>query len=145
MRAIKFVSRHGQKIAIKRADVRQLVRNEVHGVKKDLRIHAASQRNRARHVVNRTERIRGGADRNESGATRHRFLKIFPVDLSGLRNHARVAHGNTSLERQSLPRINVGVMIQFGDHDFIRWSPIFTKGTCQVERERCHIRAEGYL
>jgi hypothetical protein len=50
---------------------------------------------------------------------------------------------DASFACQGLPRRDVGVVVEFGDDDFISLAPRTPQRTGDMKRERCHVAAEG--
>ena len=65
VRTVKFVGGTAQEIAIQRADIDQLMRRVVNGIDEDLPRLRMSHLAARGHVVDRAERVRSRADRDQ--------------------------------------------------------------------------------
>src|SRR6476661_8197569 len=96
-------------------------------------------------IVHGSERVTPGAERNDFGTRRNQPLKIAPIELPALRVHLRYVQSHAALLNQSLPRRHVGMMLEFGDENFIAWPERSSQSARQVINDRRRVGAEDDL
>ncbi len=96
-------------------------------------------------VVDRSERVRGPADRHELRPRADRALEILFVELARLGTHPDSSDRDPPLALQSLPGVDIGVVVELRDDDLVARSPGAAESAREVERQRRHVLAERDL
>src|SRR6185436_14490184 len=78
-------------------------------------------------VVDCSERVGCSANCDEFCLASYQALKISPFELTSLDIHFYKTHCNAPLAFQSQPGIDVAVMNELGNHNFVTTSPLKTK------------------
>src|SRR5689334_7254973 len=95
--------------------------------------------------IYRAERVTSRAKRDDLCLVRDQPLEVAPIELPSLSIHLRDVECDTSLDYQSLPRRDVRMMFEFGDHHFIARSQRTSQRARQVIDHRGRIRPERDL
>ena len=114
----------------------------VNGVHEADRIGGARQGARPSDVVNGAEGIGGRADREQPCPGGEGALQCRPVEPSRGQHERHAPKRHPALARQRLPRREVGVVIELGDHDLVARSPGPPERAAEMERQRRHVGAE---
>ena len=145
MRAVELVGGAREEVGAERGDVDERVRGVVDGVDEHERAGGVGELGRAAHVVDRPERVRRGADREELRPRSERRGEVLHVELAGLGVEAHGPDLEAALARDAAPGIDVGVVVELGDHDLVARGPALAQRAPEVERERRHVGAERDL
>ena len=78
--------------------MRQLVRREVDRIDEEERAGVFRDRCDAAEIIHGSDRVRRAADRDQLGLRVHERSQVGVVELRGLRNHPRHAHGHVAID-----------------------------------------------
>src|ERR1041384_7729660 len=88
------------------------------------------------------ERVTSCAEGDDLRFVRDQSLEVAPIELPGFSVHLRDVERYASLDHQSLPRRDVRMMFEFGNHDLVAWAKRATERARQVINHRSRIRTE---
>ena len=146
VRPVELVGRARQEVAAERLARRRAraARSARRRRRRARRAACARSATRA-HVVDRAERVRRGADRDEPRRGGRAPRRARPSRAGRSRSERDGADRQAALLRERAPRVDVGVVIELGDDDLVARRPAPPERAPQVERERRHVGAEGDL
>ena len=144
MRSEKFVAGADQEVAIERAHIDRSVGRVVHGVDISQRPGCVRQAHYFLHRVDRTNRIRGIADRYQPGTIVDLARQVVHVERAVSLADRDALNGDAPfLER--LPGREVGIVIEQRQHDLVARPQFPADGAAHRKGERGHVEAEHYF
>jgi hypothetical protein len=119
VRSIELVCRRHKKIAIPLSHVGQMMRDVMDCVDEKKRANRPGEPGSSRDVVDCAERVRRRANCDDFRADIHLLLEVVPIECAGSNVHFDDAECATTFLGERLPRADIGVVIELGDHEFV--------------------------
>ena len=141
VRAEKFVSRAGQKIAVEGAHVNRSMGSVVDGIDITQSSRLPRQTHHFGDVVYCAHRIRCVADRDQPGPAPDLRSQVAHVESAIFFVEVRRADGHT-LFFQRFPGREIGVVVEQGEDDLVAGAEFASKGAAQGESQRRHVGAK---
>src|SRR5687767_3016985 len=119
VRTVELVGGAREKIAADRLDVDQAVRGVMDRVDEAKGSGVPGDAANGRHVIYRADRVRGGAYGYQSSSLVHEAGELLQFQPSRLDVHRQRPHRYAKIQRQRSPRVDVTVVVEFGDDDLV--------------------------
>src|SRR5258706_2389607 len=98
-----------------------------------------------RHRIDRADRIRGPAERDQPRPRREHAVEILHAQRAILEARLPVTDGQASVCSDFQPRVHVGLVVEAGHHDLVARLERRADRAGDMERQGRHVRAEGDL